>query len=214
MKNAAAAAAQTQLAQLVKSVKSAKWQMRYSQIVIALMLSLSAWALSTPAAHTQENSADKPSQAERQGLTKDALLTYLASIKIVAAGVGFINAQIGDPMNSILTTWGKPQKTRKNKLTRTVKLLYQPDPNTTIIFSGKDKLQTITISGKSGEFFKTRRGVTMGMSSAEVARLYSRYQFKSTRIPFTKSQIEYPKIGINFHFDDKKLVSIVVYAPK
>ena len=64
---------------------------------------------------TVEQEAE-PTEEELRQLMNEKVINYLANEKVVAAGVGFINAQLGDPMNSVLEIWGEPKKMRKTGL--------------------------------------------------------------------------------------------------
>lgn len=143
-----------------------------------------------------------------RSLSQKELFLYLANEKVVAAGVGFINGQIGDPMASILNIWGEPVKQRQTNILGSIEFLYQPDPNLYIVFTGQETVKTISIKGSPAALFRTVRGARMGVTAQAVANLYLGQEVK-----VKKNRAEFRQIGINFHFNQNRLEKVVVYSP-
>lgn len=139
-------------------------------------------------------------------LTQEQLLFYLANEKVVAAGTGFLSGQIDDPMSSILTTWGEPLERRKTGFLGRTEFLYQPDPNTLVVFTGKERVISISVKGNSASLLRTRLGARFGSTPLNIIRMYSSNQSKTKN-----DRLEFKQLGINFHFVDNKVEKIVVY---
>jgi len=97
-------------------------------------------------------------QPKNNKLTGKEIINYIANEKVVAPGVGFINGQLGDSMTYILEVWGEPVDSRKTGILGSVEFLYRPDPNTMVVFTGKDEVNSISIKGNSASLLSTRRG--------------------------------------------------------
>lgn len=143
-----------------------------------------------------------------EALSPEQLLYYLSNEKVIAEGLGFISAQIGDPMSSVLNTWGKPLKQRKTGLLGSIEFMYQPDPNMTVIFTGQESVKTISVKGTGAALFRTNRGVRFGMTSNLVIKIYG-----NEIVDVKRNRAEYRDIGINFSFIQDRLDKIVVYDP-
>ena len=148
-------------------------------------------------------------EEELRLLMKEKIINYMANEKVVAAGVGFINARIGDPMKSVLNIWGEPLKMRKTGLLGDIEFMYQPDPSFAIVFTGDDYIKSVSIKGTSAAPFRTMRGARLGMAAIDIARIYTGYEPETVR-----NRFEYRQLGIDFHFMDHKLDKVVVYEPK
>ena len=148
-------------------------------------------------------------EEELRQLMNEKIINYLANEKVVAAGVGFMSAQIGDPMNSVLNSWGEPLKMRKTGLLGDIEFMYQPDPSFAIVFTGDDYVKSVSIKGTSAAPFRTMRGARLGMRAIDIARIYSGEESETVR-----NRFEFRKLGIDFHFMDNKLDKVVVYEPK
>ena len=107
-----------------------------------------------------------------RSLTPEQIIYYLANEKLAAAGVGFISGEIGDPMASILNTWGEPLKKRKTGVLGSIEFMYQPDPNLYVVFTGQERVNTISIKGSGAALFRTTRGARFSMPPALIGRLY------------------------------------------
>ena len=151
----------------------------------------------------------EPTEEELRQLMNEKVINYLANEKVVAAGVGFINAQLGDPMNSVLDIWGEPTKMRKTGLLGDIEFLYQNDPSMAIVFTGDDYVKSVSIKGTSAAPFRTIRGARFGMPAIDIARIYTGEESEIVR-----NRFEFQKLGIDFHFMDDKLDKVVVYEPK
>ena len=152
--------------------------------------------------------AGLPVPESLRDLTPEQVLLYLANEKVVAAGIGFINGQIGDPMSYILSIWGEPLKKRQDGLLGNLEFFYQPDPNLAIVFSGKKTVKTISIKGTYAALFRTSRGVRLGMPAQVVAQLYA-YEAVNVK----NNRAEFEEQGIDFHFSGGRLFKVVVYTP-
>ena len=175
------------------------------------MAAILGWA--APAAFAQQ--AGQPANGNPvvpespDNLTPEQVLWYLSNEKVVAAGVGFLSGEIGDPLSSILSIWGEPVKKRQDGLLGNIEFFYQPDPNLAIVFSGKETVKTISIKGSSAAIFRTWRGARFGMPAQVIARLYSFEDFD-----VKNNRAEFEKLGIDFHFAANLLNKVVIYAPK
>ena len=143
-----------------------------------------------------------------EDLTEEQLMYYLINEKEVAAGIGFINGQLGDPMSYILEIWGDPEEQRKTGILGSVEILYLPDPNTAVVFTGQEAVESISIKGDAASLLRTRRGARFGMPPLSIVRLYP-HQKRET----VNNRFEFPELGIDFHFIDNKVDKIVVYSP-
>ncbi len=167
--------------------------------------------MSNPAFAQDENSqtAETDQPAALKSLSVQDLLLYLANEKVVAAGVGFINGQIGDPMSSILNIWGEPLRTRQmGVLLGSLEFFYQPEPNLAVVFTGRETVKIISIKGTPAALFRTARGARMGSTTNTVSALYS-----DQKVTVRRSRAEFREIGINFHFEQNRLDKVVVYSP-
>jgi hypothetical protein len=149
--------------------------------------------------------AAQEEQPENKVITREDIINYIADEKVVAPGVGFINGQLGDSMTYILEVWGEPASSRKTGILGSVEFLYRPDPNTMVVFTGKDEVKSISIKGNSASLLRTRRGARFGFTPINVARIYSRYEHKTVR-----ERMEYPDLGISFYVDRKNRVDTMV----
>lgn len=175
-----------------------------------LLVFVAAMACTGDGLHAQgSDNGGEQSEPALQDLTPEQLLLlYLSNEKVVVAGVGFINAQVGDLLSSVLNIWGEPVSQDLSLLGKS-DYVYQPMPHLTVTFTGKDTLRTITCEGTSAAPFRTRRGARFGMSLREVTSLYPDARAK------TKSdQVEYESLGITFLFSDDRLEKVVVYGAK
>ena len=154
-----------------------------------------------------ENASGNP--VDIKSLTPEQIIYYLATEKVGAAGVGFINGEIGDPMASILNTWGEPIKKRKTGILGSIEFMYQPDPNLYVVFAGQEKVKTISIKGSGAALFRTTRGVRFGMPPELIGRLYG---VEGAKVKHNRA--EYRDIGVNFHFLNDRLDKVVIYEPK
>ena len=177
-------------------------------VLLAVVMGGPAHAQEQPSINTGTD-AEVPDSSELRELMNEHVINYLANEKVVAAGVGFINAQIGDPMAYVIKVWGEPLKKRKTGILGAIELMYQPDPNVAIVFTGKEEIQSISIKGNSAALFRTRRGARMGMTPITIARLYADVESETVR-----NRFEFAEQGIDFHFIDNKLDKVVVYDPK
>ena len=159
------------------------------------------------------NPASVPAQeedTETRAPTQEDILLFLANEKVVAPGVGFINGQLGDSMNYILEVWGEPVDARKVGYFGEIEVLYRPDPNTAVVFAGKDEIRSISIKGNPASLIRTRRGVRFGLGAINVFRIYSQYESQTIR-----ERVEFPSLGISFYFDeDKRVETMVIYPPE
>ena len=155
-----------------------------------------------------QEEAPKTDEELRQ-LMNEKIINYMANEKVVAAGVGFLNAQIGDPMNSVMNIWGEPLKMRKTGILGDIEFMYQPDPSFAIVFTGDDYVKSVSIKGTSAAPFRHMRGVRLGMQAIDIARIYAGEESETVR-----NRFEFRKLGIDFHFMDNKLDKVVVYEPK
>jgi hypothetical protein len=153
-----------------------------------------------------EVSPDQDEGKKIEPLTPEQLILYLANEKVVAPGLGFINGQLGDPMSYLLETWGEPLSTRSTGILGNTELMYQPDPDTLVVFSGKKTIDTISIKGNSASLMRTSRGARFGFKPQNIFQIYNRFEYK------TKSnRIEYEQLGISFFVVDQKVDKIVIY---
>ena len=159
----------------------------------------------SPSAQEEEPKTEE----ELRQLMNEKIINYMANEKVVAAGVGFINGQIGDPMKSVLNIWGEPLKMRKTGLLGDIEFMYQPDPSFAIVFTGDDYIKSVSIKGTSAAPFRTMRGARLGMHAIDVARIYTGEEPETVR-----NRFEYRELGIDFHFMENKLDKVVVYEPK
>jgi hypothetical protein len=144
-----------------------------------------------------------------KSLTPEQIIYYLANEKVGAAGVGFINGEIGDPMASILNTWGEPVKKRKTGVLGSIEFMYQPDPNLYVVFTGQETVKTISIKGSGAALFRTTRGARFGMPPELIGRLYG---VEGAKVKHNRA--EFREIGVNFHFLNDRLDKVVIYEPK
>ena len=88
-------------------------------------------------------------------------------------------------------------------------LMYQPDPDTLVVFSGKETIDTISIKGNSASLLRTSRGARLGFKPLNIFRIYTRFEHN------TKSnRIEYEQLGISFFVVNDKVDKIVIYPAK
>ena len=144
-----------------------------------------------------------------ESLTPEQIIYYLANEKLAAAGVGFINGEIGDPMASILNTWGEPLKKRKTGVLGSIEFMYQPDPNLYVVFTGQETVKTISIKGSGAALFRTTRGARFGMPPELIGRIYGT---KGAKVKHNRA--EYRDFGVDFHFLNERLDKVVIYEPK
>jgi hypothetical protein len=142
-------------------------------------------------------------------LTPEQLILYLANEKVVAPGLGFINGQLGDPMSYLLETWGEPLSTRSTGILGNTELMYQPDPDTLVVFSGKKTIDTISIKGNSASLIRTSRGARLGLKPLSIFQIYNRFEYKTKN-----NRIEFEQLGISFFVVKDKVDKIVIYPAK
>ncbi len=165
------------------------------------------------AQETQSNQSSNAAGEQDEGvyleeLSEEQLLFYLANEKVAAAGVGFINGQLDDPMAEIIKIWGEPVQQRKTGLGGSIEFLYQPDPNTLVVFTGQEVVKTISIKGNSASILRTRRGARFGFTPINILRVYAHNEHKTKN-----NRIDFKSLGISFYFKNNKVDEIVVYAP-
>ena len=138
------------------------------------------------------------------------VVEFLEKEKVVIPGVGFNSAKLGEGLNVILQRWGDPITARElGLLGKTTEILYHPDENTMVVFSGKEALEEITIKGQPGSYTRTFKGITFGMSKRQVRQLTFQDPKKEK-----KDRLTYPDLGINYFFEDNVLSKMVVFPPE
>ena len=173
------------------------------RLIACLALAAGLWGV----AHAQDSGSGQEPQSP-DDLSQEQILFYLGNEKVAVAGTGFINAQLGDPLQSVLDIWGPPKKQRKVGIPSKIELYYEPDPALAVVFSGRDTVSTISIKGGSAALFLTGRGARMGMPAQIVANLYAFEEVKTHG-----DWVEFEELGINFHFAEKLLYKVVIYEP-
>lgn len=170
----------------------------FRAIFIALAMGTIAFAQDDQQA-TQTPGIDKPLSAED-------LMALMANEKVVIAGVGFFDGQLGDPLTYILEVWGEPVDARKNAVLGSTELLYQPDPDTLVVFTGTDNVESISIKGTPASLLRTRRGARFGFSALQVLKMYSRFESETV-----SNRLNFKSIGLEFSFVNDQVDKIVVY---
>ena len=154
----------------------------------------------------QFDSSENP--IDLKSLSPELLLLYLSNELVVAAGVGFESAVIGDPLSSILNIWGDPVESRKTGILGSYELLYQPDPNLLVVFTGRETIKTISIKGSPAALFRTVRGARFGTPISIISRLYA---FAEADVK--RDRVDFDEIGISFHFTVDRVSKVVIYQP-
>ncbi len=163
-------------------------------VLVSLVLQDALHAQGTGQSGTQSGTA-------LQDMTPEQLaLFYLARERVVVAGSGFINAQVDDPLPSVLGIWGEPVSQNQSDY------VYRPVPGLTVTFTGNDAVHTITCEGTAAAPFRTGRGARFGMNPQEVASLYRGEKGKKS-----SNRIDYKGLGITFLFTGDSLDRVVVY---
>jgi hypothetical protein len=152
---------------------------------------------------------DSNAPIDLKSMSPEQVMLYLASEKVAAAGVGFRNGAIGDPIASILNIWGEPKESRKTGILGSYEFLYQPDPHLFVVFTGKDTIKTISIRGSEAALFRTVRGARMGMPVQNLARLYG-----LDEVDVKNNHADFDKLGISFHFKSDRIYKVVIYQPE
>jgi len=193
---------------------SKKDSVEFDKLVQILAGVLLLWLLPVHAQTIQQqipeivpNPSGEPVDIE--SLTPEQIIYYLANEKLAVAGVGFISGEIGDPMSSILTTWGEPLKKRKTGVLGSIEFMYQPDPNLYVVFTGQKTVKTISIKGSGAALFRTGRGARFGMPPELIGRIYG-----TEGVKVKHNRAEYRDFGVDFHFLNERLDKVVIYAPK
>ncbi len=186
----------------------------YSKVAAVILAGIVFIALEFPMTGAIAQGVPELQKSPDEGVTlkdlsPEEIIAYLASEKVVAPGIGFINGQIGDPMNYLLDTWGEPLDQRKTGVLGSIEFLYQPDPATLVVFTGKDTIKTISIKGNSASLLRTRRGARFGYTPSNIFSIYSRFERRIER-----NRIEYKKLGISFFAVNKRINKIVIFPPK
>ena len=179
-----------------------------------LASALLMWGLPVTAQTIQQQIPEIPDNpsggpVDIKSLSPEQIIYYLANEKVGAAGVGFINGEIGDPMTSILNIWGEPVKKRKTGIFGSIEFMYQPDPNLYVVFTGQERVKTISIKGSGAALFRTTRGARFGMPPDLIGRLYG-----VGGVKVKHNRAEYRDIGVDFHFLNDRLDKVVIYEPK
>ena len=153
-----------------------------------------------------QQSVDKPPPQ----ITRQQAAAYLLKEKIITPGVGFDDARLGDRMSAIRDRWGKPLAERTTGVLRKrLEYLYQPDPNTQIIFIGRQRLQEIQVQGTAVSLLRTVRGARFSMQRNIIKQIYFHPPKKQTA-----ERMTYPEHGVDFYFVNHQLTQLVIYPRK
>lgn len=156
---------------------------------------------------TQAIDPQQNSPPSLDSLTPEQILWYLANEKVLAAGIGFVNAQLGDALSAVISIWGEPVALETSILGN-VKVSYRPDPDTLVVFEGREAVKNISVKGQFASLLRTQRGARFGMLSADVLALYLGSEARVTR-----SRIKISSLGVSFYLVDNRVAEIVVYSP-
>ena len=171
--------------------------------IIFRLLAFALFLISSSALFAQDSTQNAQGQ---QGLSKQELLSLLSNEKVVIAGVGFFDGQLGDPLTYILEVWGEPIDARKNAVLGSTELLYQPDPETLVVFTGIESVESISIRGTPASLLRTRRGARFGFTPLQILRMYSRFNSETVN-----NRLNFTAIGLEFSFVENKVDKIVIY---
>ena len=180
---------------------------------LARVVPVRAWALVVcvlivvPGPTVAQQTGQDGNNATNSQLSKDEIISHLASELVLAAGVGFREIQLGDSMQWVLERWGEPLSVRKaGVLGKDTEILYATDENTAVVFTGRDRIRTISIKGNRASALRTRKGARFGMNARILTHIYS------TPSGRKRDQLEYPQRGVNFFLVNDQLDRIVVYT--
>ena len=154
-------------------------------------------------------SANQAQQSGIQSLSREQILYYLVNEKVAAAGVGFSNAQIGDPVDSIIKIWGEPDEKNSDWVLGGYEVVYRPGAGLSIAFTGNQSIKSIAVEGASDAMFRTARGARFGMPAQMVLRLYA---YEPVKIK--ENRASFKDLGIDFYFSNDQLHKIKIYRPK
>jgi len=159
-----------------------------------------------------------PAQAQNAGITPDddkspnnarALPLTVPPItlgRMLVAGQGMGVLQLGTTFARVLIDFGRPIEERRTGLLGKVRnWIYSADDGSTIILSGKDAVDSISIRGGLNSTFATIDGITFGADQSLVLTYYG--------APDTTKNNEFIySNGISFGLTDRGLVNIITVS--
>ncbi len=154
---------------------------------------------------TEQDGLQTPT-APSVGISRDQLLALIANEIVLAPGIGLRNVRLGERLADVRNRLGDPvEATTEGFINRRLNLVYALDAGTTIVLSGDEVLERISVTGNSSALIRTSEGARFGMQSGLIMQIYN----EPSRV--RDSLLEYEQIGATFFFDDDQVSRIDLY---
>ena len=158
------------------------------------------------AQQTTEQEAVQNPAVPGVGMSREQMLTLIANEIVLAPGIGLRNVRLGEPLSDVRNRLGTPvEANTEGLINRRLFLVYALDSGTSIILSGDDVLERISVRGNSSALVRTSEGARFGMQSSLILQIYN----EPSRV--RDARFEYDQIGATFYFDDDRVIRIDLY---
>ncbi|MBX2867110.1 MAG: hypothetical protein KTR18_00435 [Acidiferrobacterales bacterium] len=159
---------------------------------------------------SQENQSEAEQKANTQnentGMTRDQLLSLIANEIVLAPGIGLRNVRLGESMTAVKDRLGTATSVTTSGLTgKITNLVYRLGSETSIVLSGQEVLERISVKGNSSALVRTSEGARFGMQSRLIRRIYN--EPSKSR----KSRLEYRQLGATFYLESDRVNRIDLY---